>query len=249
VASGNCRSTDVGVAVVLPYPQKGWQFNRRPNRWRKADYTESWRADTCRVPDVFRCAVPWGKNVTDQTQPEHDRRAAEFTELYSSCERKLYVYIVSLIGDPLDSLDLLQETSLVLWQKFDQFRPGTRFLAWAREVARLRVLRYWRMHDNNTLLLQTSAIDALSRHFDSATDGSDRFYSDALADCVEALRETDRELIKLRYRSGISVQALAEKLGRSANALSHSLGRIRRLLRTCVEETAHRKQVEGDSAK
>lgn len=176
-----------------------------------------------------------------------NRRAEEFTELYASCERRLYVYIVSLIGNPLDALDILQETSLILWQKFDQFRRGTHFLAWAREVARLRVLRYRRMHASAVILLQAKAIDALTQHIDSGGDSPERFYGDVLADCVKALHDSDRELIQLRYTSGASVQALAEKLGRSVNAISHSLGRVRRLLRTCVEDNARRRQVHKDS--
>ncbi len=179
--------------------------------------------------------------MTDNRQPVDNRRAEEFTEFYSSCERRLYVYIVSLIGNPLDAHDILQETSLILWQKFDQFERGTHFLAWAREVARLRVLRYRRMHANDKLLLQSHAIDVLTRHYDGAGDCLDRFYNEALGDCVKALHNNDRELIQLRYASGVSIQALAEKLGRSVNAVSHSLGRIRKLLRTCVEESVRRK--------
>jgi RNA polymerase sigma-70 factor, ECF subfamily len=185
--------------------------------------------------------------VTNHQQSTDSRRAEEFTGLYSSCERRLYVYIVSLIGNPLDAHDVLQETSLILWQKFDQFRRGTHFLAWAREVARLRVLRYRRMHANNALLLQAKAIDALARHVDSDSDSPDRFFGEALVDCIKALHDGDRELIQLRYTSGASVQALAEKLGRSVNAVSHSLGRIRRLLRACVEDQARQKQVQRDS--
>jgi RNA polymerase sigma-70 factor, ECF subfamily len=186
--------------------------------------------------------------VTSDQQSADSGRAKEFTELYSSCERRLYVYIVSLIGNPLDAHDVLQETNLILWQKFDQFRRGTQFLAWAREVARLRVLRYRRMHTNNTLLLQASALDVLTRHFDSTSDCPDRFYGEALVDCVKALHDGDRELVQLRYTSGISVQALAEKLNRSVNAVSHSLGRIRRLLRECVETGVRQKQAEKDLA-
>ena len=185
--------------------------------------------------------------MASDRQSVDNRRAEEFTELYSSCERRLYVYIVSLIGNPLDAHDILQETSLILWQKFDQFRRGTRFLAWAREVARLRVLRYRRMHANNALLLQAKALDALTRHVDDAGDCPDRLDGEALVDCIKALHDSDRELIQLRYTSGISVQALAEKLDRSVNAVSHSLGRIRRLLRACVEDAVRRKSAEKGS--
>jgi RNA polymerase sigma-70 factor, ECF subfamily len=109
------------------------------------------------------------------------------------------------------------------------------------------VLRYRRMHIHNTLLLPAKALDLLTRHFDSASDCPDHFYGEALVDCVKALHDSDRELIQLRYTSGISVQALAKKLDRSVNAVSHSLGRIRRLLRACVKDSVRQKQVEKGS--
>jgi RNA polymerase sigma-70 factor (ECF subfamily) len=183
--------------------------------------------------------------VTDREQPDAQRHAEEFTELYAACERRLYVYIVALIGNPFDAHDLLQETSLILWQKFHQFQRGTNFLAWAREVARLRILRFRRMHANEMFALQPQAIEALTCHFDAVPDGPSRFYGDVLADCVNALHDGDRELIRLRYSSDVSVQAMADRLSRSANAVSQSLARIRRLLRKCVEAGVRQKEADG----
>ena len=40
--------------------------------------------------------------------------------------------------------DVLQETNLLLWNKADQFQPGTSFWAWASEVARYQVLTHWK---------------------------------------------------------------------------------------------------------
>lgn len=165
-------------------------------------------------------------------------------ELYAACHRRLYLYIVTLIGNPLDAHDILQDTNLVLWQKFGQFERGSNFHAWAREVARYRVLRYRQMHINDAPTLEPHVLDALAGQRDTADDCRDRLYSDALPGCVEKLGEDDRELLQLRYAGGTAVQALAEKLNRSANAISQSLGRIRRLLRKCVDDTIRRKDAE-----
>ena len=179
-----------------------------------------------------------------QRRCDDERTAEEFTELYAACYRRLYLYIVTLIGNPLDAHDILQDTNLVLWQKFDQFERGTNFFAWAREVARYRVLRYRQMHLNDAPTLEPHVLDALARHRDTMEERHDRGYSEALPGCVEKLKEDDRELLRLRYAGGTAVQSLAEKLNRSANAISQSLARIRRLLRKCVEETMRGRGVE-----
>jgi RNA polymerase sigma-70 factor (ECF subfamily) len=163
-------------------------------------------------------------------------RAREFLELYSSCQSRLYVYIVTLIGNHWDAYDILQDTNLVLWQKFEQFEQGTSFMAWAREVARYRVLRYRQLHANDTPTLEPSVLDVLAGRLDGIDERYDSAYGVALPDCIEKLSDGDRELIALRYGNGTAVKTIAERLHRSVNGVSQSLGRIRRLLRTCMEE-------------
>lgn len=164
------------------------------------------------------------------------RRTEEFLALYSSCQHSLYVYIVTLIGNPADAHDVLQDTNLVLWQKFGQFESGTSFSAWAREIARYRVLRYRQIHANDAPMLDPAVLDALIGRIERSEPGRDELYADKLLGCIEQLGDADRDLIRLRYLSSVRVKALAEQLHRSENAVSQSLGRIRRLLRKCVEE-------------
>jgi len=168
-------------------------------------------------------------------------------ELFSSCQHSLYIYIVTLIGNPVDAHDVLQDTNLVLWQKFDRFERGTSFTAWAREVARYRVLRYRQIHANDAPILDPSVLDALARRLDDVDRRRDELYTEMLLGCIQQLGAADRELIRLRYLSGVRVKALAEQLQRSENAVSQSLGRIRRLLRKCVEEGVERTE-KGDFA-
>jgi RNA polymerase sigma-70 factor, ECF subfamily len=185
--------------------------------------------------------------VTSDEQSAERLRAEEFTKLYSPCERQLYVYIVTVIGNPLDAYDVLQDANLVLWQKFDQFERGTNFFAWAREVARYRSLQYRRLHAGSAPLIDQKAFDELTRRLDSFDDCADQLYSEALPDCIDQLSDGDRELIQLRYTEGVSVQLLAKRLNRSENAVSQSLGRIRRLLRKCVEDAVRQKTVKKES--
>jgi RNA polymerase sigma-70 factor, ECF subfamily len=177
--------------------------------------------------------------------PGNQKRANEFLELYASCEHRLYTYIVMLIGNPVDARDILQDTALILWQKYDQFDRSRPFFAWAHEFARYRTLRYRQIHANDAPTLEPEALNALAARFASIDDTPDRLCAEALPECINRLRDDDRELIQLRYSSGIAVKALAEKLNRSANAVSQSLVRVRRLLRKCVEETIQQQQCQG----
>ena len=54
-------------------------------------------------------------------------REHRFLQLFLAHERRIYSYILALVPVWADADDLLQQTSVVLWQKLDQFEPGTNF--------------------------------------------------------------------------------------------------------------------------
>jgi RNA polymerase sigma-70 factor (ECF subfamily) len=78
-------------------------------------------------------------------------------------------------------------------------------------------------------LIDTLAVEAAEDRF--APKDSVRH----LRQCLELLSQRDQQLIRKRYEPGMSVARLAEDIGRTANSLSKSLGRIRRTLLECIE--------------
>ena len=69
---------------------------------------------------------------------DRDRR---FTEQLQRHHRRLYGYVFTLLRNHQDAQDVFQQTSLVLWEKFDEFQPDTNFLTWACTVARFKAAR------------------------------------------------------------------------------------------------------------
>lgn len=179
----------------------------------------------------------------DQQQPEPDLsdRPAQFMQLYTRFHRQLYVYIATLVPNPLDAQDLLQETSLTLWKKFADFQPNTSFLAWARTVARFRVLQFLEKSGRGVALLPPEVLDLLAGHaVANLSEEAEASHFEALRECLERLRSVDRELIHLRYHRKVAVQEMAAEQGRSPNAISQSLARIRGALFDCVRGKLNR---------
>src|SRR3974390_1899907 len=54
-------------------------------------------------------------------------------------QRQVFAYIYALVPNRYDAEDLLQETSVVICEKFHEFEDGTDFVAWACQIA------YWRI--------------------------------------------------------------------------------------------------------
>ena len=57
----------------------------------------------------------------------------------------------------------------------------------------------------------------------------------ALGECLAKLRAKDRKLIEQRYAPGEKGKHVAERMGRPANSVYQSLGRIRKILMECIQ--------------
>ncbi len=167
----------------------------------------------------------------------------QFMALYASHQRRLYLYACTLLPTSADAEDVFQEANLVLWRKFSQYQPNTNFFAWACSVIRFEVLKFREKHQRAAMPFDPDVLDRLANMAIEQLDHLDEFHRRALVDCMAELSESDRELMQQRYAAGLAVQAIAAFLNRSPNAISKSLGRIRRLLLECIDKTIQ----EGDS--
>ncbi len=155
----------------------------------------------------------------------------EFTRLFTVNQRAVYIYIRSLVANSADVDDLWQETNLVLWQRFADYRPGTDFLAWARRIAYNKVLNY-RTHRRPPLQFSDGFFERLA----ASGRAMDRpvVCLDALKQCADRLPPADRELIELRYGPDATCQTVAEALGRSVRSVYKAVSRIRTQLLECI---------------
>ena len=161
-------------------------------------------------------------------------RAERFLALYSSHERRLYLYTSTLLPVRIDAEDVFQAANLVLWRKFDQFECGTNFFAWACQIIRYEYLKYREKHARTVTLLDPDVLDHLAELAVEHVENLNEFYRDALIDCMARLTPVDCELIRQRYFEVTTVQAMAAAMNRSPSAVSKSLCRVRRLLLDCI---------------
>lgn len=157
----------------------------------------------------------------------------EFVRLFTRHQRPLFLYLLTRVPNPVEAEEILQETNIVMWRKFDQFTSGTNFLAWATQIAKYEVLKYRERHHRDKHQFSDQFIEQLAEEQieDTAHWEARR---QALAKCLRKLREKDRELIERRYRPGENGLSLAEFLERPVNSVYQSLGRIRRTLLECI---------------
>ena len=148
-------------------------------------------------------------------------------------QRRIFSYIYMLVPSRADADDILQETSLVICEKFSQFKPGTDFAAWACQIAYWEVRRARQKYARSKVVFDQEVVDAVAHTAAAMIDEVSERH-EALGRCLKKLHPRDRELVLTRYEPGCGVEHAAQRTGRSLQAAYKALGRIRKMLLDCV---------------
>src|SRR5262245_34784997 len=111
-----------------------------------------------------------------------------FVRLFAAGQREVLRYILALVPDIDDAHEVLQETAVDLWKKFDRYDPECPFIPWACRFAHFRVLKFREQKTRRGRFLSLEAIDRLTVERweeDEALEGRRR----ALAACLRQLSD------------------------------------------------------------
>jgi RNA polymerase sigma-70 factor (ECF subfamily) len=152
---------------------------------------------------------------------------------------RLIAYIRSLAGDADLTEDLFQEVSVVVLQKAGEFVTGKDLQAWCRGIARNLVLREREKARRLRIFEDDRLVDLVDTAFaeNAEREGIDSQRS-MLRQCMDLLASGSRELVELRYGSGLSLRQVAERLKRTEAAVQVALSRTRRWLSECAQRRA-----------
>jgi RNA polymerase sigma-70 factor, ECF subfamily len=159
-----------------------------------------------------------------------------FVQLFAKHQCALNSFISSLVPTRADAEDVLQETSLAIWKKWSDFDVSRDFFRWACGIAHIEVVRHRRKAATDRLWFNEELIEVLSFEMIEHSDLFD-LRRDALESCIKKLRQEDRNVLELRYQGGMSVEGVADTLGRTTRTIHRTFARIRRLLHQCITAT------------
>jgi RNA polymerase sigma-70 factor (ECF subfamily) len=162
-------------------------------------------------------------------EAQHD----EFLRLFSSHSQRIYEFILTLVMRQADAEEIFQDTSLILWKKFDSYDPEGNFRAWACRIAYLEVLQLRR----TSRRLQTFSDEALALLAEKAIAHSDDLgrRQTALEECLEKLQPQDREMIEQRYYHRRAPKEIATLKTCSVYSVYRALARVHSALLNCVQ--------------
>ncbi|WP_145265296.1 sigma-70 family RNA polymerase sigma factor [Calycomorphotria hydatis] len=177
--------------------------------------------------------------TTRSTGNNGDPRKQTFLRLFEESMDELRSYIGTLVIHVADADDVFQELCLTLWDRFDEFEPGTNFLAWARTVAFNSARTYWKRQSRRG---KAALSPQLLQVFSRAHKGHSEFLElrrELVRNCLREMSESDKRFVTEVYEGNQSISKLAKQQRKTVDSLYKRLSRLREKLRQCVERRSN----------
>lgn len=157
-----------------------------------------------------------------------------FLRLYTECEGRLRAFLWGMLPtwDGVD--EVLQNASLIMWRKFDQFDPDTMFVKWATVICRFEALKYRRTKARDRHIFNEDLLAMLGD--ESVEEDEELFRREkvALTHCMDEIKESHRILLMASYAKGAKIKGIAEEAGRTPTSVYKLLNRLREKLHECI---------------
>ena len=155
-------------------------------------------------------------------------------EAYDKYAAPLYAYCRSLLREPADAADVVQDTFVIAAGRLAGLRDQNRLRPWLYAVARNECYRRTR----TTAAHPTASLDTMPDVTDATADASGEAsraeLRALLRSAVRGLKASDQDLIELQIRQGLDVAEIAALLGVSRNHTHALLSRARDQLETSL---------------
>ena len=165
----------------------------------------------------------------DLARRAQERSLPAFAELVTRYERRLFNFLLRRVPCAADAEDIVQEAFLRAWQSIDRYDPTWEFSTWLYTIARrlaaseIAAVRRRARHQ--------PATDAAARSIDPSQLVADRESQTNLWTIAQRVLNSDQQTaLWLRYSENMSVQDIANVLGRTRVSVRVLMFRARKAL-------------------
>ena len=168
-----------------------------------------------------------------------DRSAAQqqFLSLFLRSEREIFRYVAVLVPNVVDAEDIVQQTAIALWEKFDAYDPNQPFTPWACRFALNKAKQWIERRQRWQALLEAGLAEELERRREELKPELEVRLKH-LEGCLKKLPAEQRSLVEGYYYRRDPIDKLAETSSRTVAATYKSLQRVRQALQDCIENAA-----------
>lgn len=167
-----------------------------------------------------------------------------FHELIRPCERAIYLFLISLLGNEAEAEDAAQETAIKVYLNLHLFRGESQFRTWVLSIARNEgLLRLRKQNARREDSIDAETEDAggdftpavLTSWREVPTEALERKeLSELLRNAISGLPAIYRNVVLLRDIEEMDIRETAQALGISESAVKVRLHRGRSLLQRAL---------------
>jgi RNA polymerase sigma-70 factor (ECF subfamily) len=174
--------------------------------------------------------------LPDSTRHFGDQNAAQqrFLSLFLRSEREIFRYVAALVPNVADAEDIVQQTALALWERFEAYDPSQPFTPWACRFALNKTRQWIERRRRWQALLEGGLAEELALRREELRPELDARLKH-LEGCLSKLPEEQRSLVEGYYYRRDGIEKLAENSGRTVAATYKTLQRVRQALQLCIE--------------
>lgn len=158
-----------------------------------------------------------------------------FFQLFMSCQKNLYAFILASVRNYNDADDILQDTATVMWRKFNEFDKNTNFTAWGISISKNLIKKYYSERKRSRIQFNDKLFQKISKTMEKSVGQVDR-RQEALKRCSKKLNDSGHTLIDMRYGNGMTIKAISKRLNRSVESLYKAISRLQDALQKCINK-------------
>ena len=148
-------------------------------------------------------------------------------------------FIVALTGDYDLAEEVFQEVAVSILNEANKRAAPSNFMAWARAVARHRVVDHFRgkarrRERHQPLDSLAEAVEQAFGENEVTPDESHRRLA-YLAECLRSLGDRARAIVEMRYRQRRPIAGIAAAIGWKPASVKVALSKARRALADCID--------------
>lgn len=175
-------------------------------------------------------------------EPQHSRKneaaaRERFLSLFLRSEREVFRYVAALVPNLTDAEDIVQQTALALWEKFDAYDASQPFTPWACRFALNKTRQWLERRQRWRALLEGGLAEQLAQRREQLLPELELRLKH-LDGCLGQLPSEQRALVEGYYYQRDGIQQLADASGRTVAATYKMLQRLRQSLQACIEKSA-----------
>ena len=77
-----------------------------------------------------------------ENEHREDDQREEFVALFVRHEAAIHSFVLTLLPDAIAAEDIVQQASMTMWRRFDQYQRGTNFRNWAFQIAKFTTMNH-----------------------------------------------------------------------------------------------------------